>query len=291
MSETEEKNYMFYLLQKMQGSLLSKDEYHYLQFLLMKYESLMRQNYPVCKTVITGDKILFISDTHSGSEYDDEWTVYTSFNEALRRNVKTAVHAGDFTEACAQNYDKPFEVVRDEFLKALSRLPEEMVTKLLLGNHDYSAIRTYREMIPYYFSYPKLDILGMKSVILDWDDIASIQVNHQTSQLGQIEYNPDCLIQMNGHWHLYKVALADRSINLPALCKNSTDEKIRESIKILLDASLVTLPVPTFVIASKVDSSKILFETFYMQRETKQISTRTEKIEADVKTKTLRLYK
>lgn len=291
MNETEEIKYMYYLLQKMQGNPLSNDEYRYLQFLLMKYESLLRQNYPVCRTVITGDKILFIADTHCGSEYDDERAIYTSFNEALRRNVKTAVHAGDLTEACPQDYDKPFEIVRNEFLKAISCLPDEMVTKLLLGNHDYSAIRTYPKMIPYYFSYPKLDILGMQSAILDWDGLTSIQVNHQVSQLGQITFNSDCLLQLNGHWHLYKVSIENRSINLPALCKNSTDEQVQASIKRILNVSIISLPTPTFIIASKIDSTKILFETFYMQREMKQISTKTEKIEADVKTKTLRLYK
>ena len=210
----EEKKQINTLLQQMEENKLSNDNYKYLQYLLMKYECLYESNYfssppyPLCKIGVNADKIMFISDTHRGdSGYEMKKIIDIAYNEAIKLNIKAVIHAGDFIEATPANYDKKFEIVLQELETAKSDLPNEVITGLLLGNHDYSAIRTYPQIIPYYFNSPKIEILGMQKVLLNWNgDI--IRINHPISQLKEpTEEDQSQIITIEGHHHYYSFCL------------------------------------------------------------------------------------
>lgn len=281
------------LLSKMRQEPLTKEEYTRLQFLLLKQECLYRSNdsfadpYPVCKTMITGDKIMFISDTHFGNPiYGNRELVWTAYNKALQMNIKTVVHAGDLIEACAYYHNKKYEDVFKELEIALYDMPNDLTTKLLLGNHDYSAIRTYPEIKKYFFESPKLDILGMGKILLNWDRQADIYINHPISQLKSAENREyEGIITIEGHHHFYQFMEQGRKIYLPSLSSMAFKD-----FSLPLSGGQFSFR-PVFLIASKQGESSLLFEIYCIEQEQKGTILSSETIEINTKTKRLTLYK
>ncbi len=284
MNETDlEVQWLPYLLKKMQTELLPKQEYTYLQYLLMKYEGVFRFHfdYPLCTASITGDKIMFISDSHYGSDQiKGTYLAPVAYDKAIQQNIKTVVHAGDLLEACSVEHAKTLENVMQELETALYYMPEELTTKLLLGNHDYSAIRTYPQIIPNFFHSPKLEILGMKKVLLNWDGQISIRLNHKITQLkdSTIEEAKE-LITFEGHYHSYEVLEDTHTIKLPS------------TLPISLFGTIASFTVPLFVIASKQAKNIFIFETYAVDEKTQCNQHPSETIEVNTKTKQLKRYK
>ncbi len=161
-----------------------------------------------------------------------------------------------------------------------------MATKLLLGNQDYSAIRTYPKIIPYFFEASKLDILGMQKVLLNWDEQEDIRLNHQIDQLKYPETEEDeGIITIEGHHHIYKFIEQERKIYLPSLSNGS----LRELSSTLYEKGLIFCPL--FLIASKQDEKNQLFEVYCVDGKQKSTTLPSEKIEINTKTKKLTLYK
>lgn len=288
----QEKKVLTILLEKMENTILSLDEYSYLQYLLMKYEFLYWSNYknsppyPLCKTAITGEKILFVADSHRGNKkMENKQLIDFAYGEAARQNIKTAIHAGDFIEGCAADHNKRLETVYQELATAIDDLPNDITTKLLLGNHDYSAIRTYPEIIPYYFNFPKLEVLGMQKVLLNWDGQATIRVNHPISQLKYPEEEEsDEVIIAEGHHHYYRFIEELRTINLVSLSSETT-QKFDET---LYDKGFRFFPL--FVIAEKYEDY-LLFRNYSINASLTGLLYPSETIEVNCKTKQIKLYK
>ena len=86
----EELEWISYLLKKMETELLTKEEYQYLQYLLIRREASYSNKYPTCKTTITGDKLMFLSDTHHGNaRTENKRLISIAYNKALQQNIKT----------------------------------------------------------------------------------------------------------------------------------------------------------------------------------------------------------
>jgi len=289
----KEENEMLSLLKKMDYQLLTKEEYEKLQRLLLTniftYASWIdsASPYPLCKTTITGDKIMFISDTHFGNtEFGNSRFVDGAYNLALQKNIKTVVHAGDLLEACAFYYSKKYKDVFKELQSALNNMPSELTTKLLLWNHDYSAIRTYPEIIPYLFSEPKLDILGMQKVLLNWDGLADIRIHHPITQLKSLEVEDNKeIITLEGHHHIYSFKEQERTIHLPSLSLDALWFREPESYR------MIRAPFPLFIIASKQEKENLLFEVYSVDGKESGVLTIPERINVDTKTRKLTLYK
>lgn len=283
MSEKEaEFNYLQFLLVEMERRILSKEEYARLQFLLFKYENIYRWAYPLC--VVPCDDWAFglISDTHKGSRFEEDKLIDKAYELVIGKGIKTMIHLGDLTEALANDYNKPYALVEEELLRARERLPREITTKLLLGNHDYSAIRTYPKIIKRYFEdYPHLEILGMQRVLLDWGgDI--VRLFHPISQLKHPKFYEQQrgVITISGHHHYYKLQEEIREIFLPTLSKEAFSY-------CPLDGSDGYYPF--CVIASK-SSGYLFFEIYGIDREIKSTIS-TEYIEVNTQTKELKLNK
>lgn len=283
------------LLLKMQKEVLSYVEYRDLQYLLIKYEDKFRKGnsnkklYPLCGTPFCDDKILFITDSHIGnSESENMRVMETAYNEGINQNVKTAIHLGDLIEATPFERDKPQSVVEVELFKATSIMPEQIKTWLLLGNHEYSAIRTYKEIIDKFFTSCKLEVLGMGKCLVFWNG-DTIAVNHQIKQLeGLDKYKPDSIIELSGHVHYYQVEQGKRNIYIPPICKND-DEAAYEGLK-KYNYSLGDSR-KAFVIASHPDWNTLLFEVYGIDYETSKVKDVSEKIEINRQSKIMRLYR
>lgn len=286
---------LVFLLEKMNQVSLTKEEYLNLQRLLFIYEGWFRfgntlnYSYPVCKTSITGDRIMFIADTHFGnSEFVSDGLVYTAYCKALQQNIKTVIHVGDLTDACAYSRvsNKKYEEVLEELKTALRYMPDDITTKLLLGNHDYSAIRKHPEIIEHYFENPKLDILGMKKVILNWDGQANICIGHSIQQLkSSITKEYDDILTIEGHHHVYRFMEQQRCIHLPTLTSEALRTIYVKSSERYKDFR------PVFLIASKQGDNYLLFEIYCAHKSNINNIVPFEEIGLDTKTRQLKLRK
>lgn len=294
------------LLIKMNNNTLTKEEYHLLQKLLIEYENIYRDDtrekninptYPLCKTSITGDKIMFISDTHHGNEeYENRIFTDIAYNSALRQNIKTVIHAGDFTESTTApgirrswDYNTACANIRGEVQTALTTIPKELQIKLLLGNHDYTTIRRFPMLSPLYTDSSQFDILGMNRVLLDWDSFATLYLWHDVSSLktprGDDYYREknSATVTLEGHHHTFNIR-DDDAICLPSL-SNAT---LNPYSFYLYQKGYEFSPI--FVIASKEDNDKIRFEAYSVEGNQAKYYQTINLADADVKTKKLTRY-
>lgn len=282
-----ENNRIKELLEKMKLKQLNLQEYSELQMLLLRREASFSNSYPLSRIAVLGDKIMFLADTHSGNGRAEKLEFLDiAYNNALKQNIKAVIHAGDLTEACPVEHDKKFEIVLQELLKAYAHMPNEIITGLVLGNHDYSAIRTHPSVIPYYFNTSKIFVLGMQQVLLNWGDI-NILVSHPVSQLTMAEDGhtlADIIIE--GHHHKFDFHEDERKIDLPSASRDalgflvsSLYDKYRQKYSRL------------FLTASKQDENIVLFEIYSIECNRFEDIIPTDTIELNTKTKQLRLYK
>ncbi len=282
-----EKNRILELLGRMKLNQLNNQEYSELQMLLLKREASFCKSYPLCRITALGDKVMFISDSHSGNvRIENMRLVDAPYEMALQKNIKTVVHAGDLTEACPVEHDKKFEVVLQELLNAYYHMPNEIITGFVLGNHDYSAIRTHPDIIPYYFNTSKIYVLGMQQVLMNWQG-TNILISHPIKQLTMAENGyglADIIVE--GHHHYFDCHEDYRIIDLPATSKDTLNvlvspifEKYKQRYCRL------------FIVASKQDENVILFEVYSIERDHLKDIRQTDTIEFNTQTKQLRLYK
>lgn len=263
------------LLQKMYARQISKEEYRKLQIYLLLFRD--KTNYPVCTTSLTGDQIMFISDTHFGYGRENPRLVSLAYNRALKENIKTVIHLGDLINGALFHPGVTLDDLKKEMQMALQCLPDEIVTKLLLGNHDYYTMNWFPEMGPMYFTTPKLEILGLKSVIANWDNLVRLGLFHN---IEKDVYIPNPLnnyvdLYMCGHLHEYSVDEKSRNIVVPTLGYGITDAFL------IRNGYSITKEQDSFVIASKEDDS-ILFKLYDSKEQIKDETL------YDIKTHTLK---
>ncbi len=277
-----------YLLSEMSSRFLNVQEYAELQYLLMRQESSFRSCYPVCRTVVNGEKIMFISDSHRGNAFIENRRLSDiAYNRAIQMNIGAVIHAGDAIEGCCVEHNKPYEIVAMELEKVRASLPNEVVTGLLLGNHDYSAIRTYPELISHFFKDNRLYVLGMQKVLLNWSGLVDIMVSHP---IGQLKINrdrqPTEVLTLEGHHHYFGFYEEERKLDLPSI-SNDTFHMLSSP---LYDGRRLKY-YSLFVVAEKRDEHVVTFTVNCVDSNKSANILPAETIEVDTETKRLRLYK
>lgn len=292
------------LLKKMNEGTLTKEEYRRLQKLLIENAGAFDRNtedcfsYPLCKTDIPKGKIMFISDTHHGNKTleNRHYTDY-AYDTALSENIKTVIHAGDLTESTTAEprwtipYNEAHAMVKEELKTALKAIPDELQIKLLLGNHDYTTIKRFQSLIPYYTESNKIDILGMRRVMLNWDDFATINLEHYIPQLNFQEFEAyqkakeDATVTLEGHHHYYFLRENERTLELPSL-SNATLGVVSNYLYRRGENYS-----PVFVIASKESETSLLLKAYCIERNGRNTPKIGDTIEIDTKTKVLKYYK
>lgn len=116
-----EKAQILKLLEKMKLKQLSLREYRELQLLLLKREASFCKSYPLSEIALLEDKVMFISDTHSGNKRTENMRLFdVAYNNALQNDIKVVVHAGNLTEAYPVEHNKKLEIVKEELLRAIT---------------------------------------------------------------------------------------------------------------------------------------------------------------------------
>lgn len=286
------------LLAKMNGLVITAQEYQELQRLLieqyaiqeilisLKYVDVQSEinygNYPVCSLKVAADKLLFIADTHLG--YNDENLDYLNeaYNFAIGNGIKTIIHAGDLIEGTSRNFpeinaleiDERYKYLQEEIIRAINLLPREVQTKLLLGNHDYSAFRTLPILVNSFFGHDNLEIMGMGRVVINWNGLLPIELEHEINKYLFKNSLESKFLRIKGHSHNYYVDLAKSIISLPTLSEDYRRLK-REN-------------EPFFVEAEMVDTTKVLFKEYKKAMDKPVLD---EEIEYDTKTLKMRFLR
>lgn len=274
------------LLEKMNNGIITKEEYEELQFLLICHEWVKKAYYPLCKKFITGDKLMFIADTHYGNtRHQNPRLVGTAFNEAIRQGIKTVVHAGDMTEGTALFHGKPKDKVIQEIETFINDIPHELIVELLLGNHEHNAICDYPDIIPYYFNDPRLQVLGMYKALINWDNQATIRIFHYISRIWKTRTNDEeAMINLEGHHHGYEYFEDSKTMHLASLSGMSF-----EGLSKTMMQKGINIP-DVFVIGEKVDIDKIAFYEYCLDRLFQRFAI-AEVVELNTQTKELKLYR
>ncbi len=284
---------VLYLYAKMVQGTITIEETRKLNYYLLRNEEAFRNCWPTLATVVHEDKIMFIADSHfAENDKREEW--YMAYNTALKQGIKTVIHLGDFVEGCCrkEDWNKSEEELSRELQYAISQIPTDVMTKLLLGNHDYSVIRNHPPLIDLYFSAPNLDIMGMHSVFLCWERNMTIHLFHQVSQLtllaGHLHTKLNYDFQIKGHEHIYHYDLENKTIILPPIYENENN-LMANSLRFICGENI--MEKPTFLIASKEDEEHFLFEMNWIVLEKYRLSPRKEQFLFDAKTKALKKIK
>lgn len=301
------------LLSKMNNYTITEQEYQDLQKLLIWHYALQdiliyynciktgdefyNGAYPVCHTQVDGEKLLFISDTHLGHKKENIDFVLEAYNCALKNGIKTVVHAGDLIEGTARNYkeinkldySRRFELLQNEIKRAINILPREIKTKLLLGNHDYLALRTCPRLVPSFFGYENLDILGLGCALINWNSSVTLEISHTINDSLFSKTMEEDTLKIKGHSHVYSTDCNNKTIWLPTLSVDSREISSDLSGWGISFSEIKNKALPVFVIAEKVDAEIVLFRE-YLKFESEEAKI-NEEVEYDLKTKKMQMVR
>ena len=90
-------------------------------------------------SIIDKNKVIIISDTHYGSEYENYKYIDLVYNYAIKNNINFILHAGDFMQGTVKPVISSCQLVEDQIIHVLDNYPYEESIKnyILIGNHDY----------------------------------------------------------------------------------------------------------------------------------------------------------
>ena len=177
----------------------------------------------LCQLNIDDSKILFLSDTHYGSIYENMNYTYDVFNFAAANGIHIILHGGDIIEANI-NQRKRYNIMRQANY-FINRYPfdNSINTYALLGNHDYLAISRNEKIRDIMCSRNDINILGFKKAYLKWcGNVISLQHEIEKFKLN-LPINAE-YISFKGHSHFYHISekknMKNERIYIPAMCND-----------------------------------------------------------------------
>ena len=190
-------------------------------------DSDLRRLIPLKK--IKEDKIIVISDTHYGSKLEDYNYINLVYNYAINNNIFKILHAGDFLQGTIRpNKSKNME---EQISVVLKNYPYDKYIQnyILLGNHDYIALRKDINLLNYFNERKDLEILGFKKVYINWQNNL-ISLSHNLKKYKETIPRVGTIVKFCGHRHELFIKEKDNNskIYLPTL---SNDIKYYESDK------------------------------------------------------------
>lgn len=186
-----------------------------------KYDDIIR-NYQ-CQLDIKDKKIMFISDTHYGSVYDNINYAYDVFDFAKENSIKTIFHGGDILEGTSNNTNEILDI-DDQIEYFLNRYPTDkgITTYAVLGNHDYLAIKPKSIRYHTLNSRKDINIMGFKKAFANWDE-SNIGLQHNIEKYKLLlsnGFHEDFCFKGHSHYFLIKEFEGQYHVHAPALCND-----------------------------------------------------------------------
>ena len=213
-----EKNYDFNFLRDNYPFL----DYNVLYSILYSTGKYNKEIYDyLCQLNINDNKILFISDTHIGSVYENMNYIYDVFDFAVLNGIHIILHGGDIIESNINHREGCNVIKQANYF--INRYPfdSNIDTYAIFGNHDYSAINRNEKVRDILCSRDDINVLGFKKAYLKWcGNVISLQHEIERFKLNlpiSAEY-----ISFKGHSHFYHVGekknRKSERIYIPAMC-------------------------------------------------------------------------
>lgn len=151
-------------------------------------------------------KISFIaiSDTHLLSKYEEKQAIDKIYDYTAKENIKYVFHMGDFIHG--GDFIDGYNFNKNKFEKLLKEYPKDndIVTFLVLGNHDLRPIQRENYNIENVIKKSRLDIVPIGYNKRDIKVGSSIiELCHKEPQIINHQSYPNIIL--NGHRHIYKV--------------------------------------------------------------------------------------
>lgn len=166
-------------------------------------------------------ELLVTSDIHFGSNYENRYLLNNMIDYCLQNNLHIIINCGDFVEGIINlsNIKIPWD---EQIYHAILEYPEvnDIITFLLLGNHDYSLINNFGQDIRTYIKNKRHDIIplgyGLSNIKIKNDELI---LEHAITERKILHENYKNKIIMRGHGHEAKFRLdgVNYIINLPSL--------------------------------------------------------------------------
>lgn len=146
-----------------------------------------------------------MSDTHLLSRYEAKREIDQIYEYVSKENIRYVFHMGDFIHGrdCINGYD--FD--RSRFEKLLKEYPKDdnIVTFLVLGNHDITPIQKEHYNIENIIKRTRLDIVPIGYNKQDINiGLSTIELCHKKPSI--IDYQTIPNLILSGHKHIYKVS-------------------------------------------------------------------------------------
>ena len=214
-------------------------------------------------TNIDSNRVLLISDTHFGSEYENYKYIDLVYEYAIKNNIKHILHAGDFMQGTVKPVISSCQIVEDQILYVLNNYPydESIKNHILIGNHDYFIFRKDDDIISYFDERKDLEFLGYRKVYLNWcNNLISLYHNLRKSKIDVPRL--ETLIKFVGHRH--ELHIENNTIYLPTL---SDDIKYYENnydnypafVEAIIEDDILNV-FNYNIIDNKVNDKKLVFE-------------------------------
>ncbi len=166
-------------------------------------------------------ELLVTSDIHFGSNYENRYLLNSMIDYCLKNNLHIIINCGDFIEGIVNlsNINIPWD---EQIHHAIMEYPQinDIVTFLLLGNHDYSLLSNFGQDIRTFIKNKRFDIMplgyGRSNIKIKNDELL---LEHYISERKVPHDNYKNKIIMKGHGHEVKFRLdgVNYIINLPSL--------------------------------------------------------------------------
>lgn len=179
--------------------------------------------------------IVFISDTHDGSIYENQYYKYQVFDWATANGVKSIFHGGDFIQSYGKNY-KNITKEKDSLSQAQNFVDyypydPNITTYGTYGNHDYYAIKNNEKVRKVLESRPDIQMLGFKKVYINWQDFI-ISVHHEIERFCLILPVSVDFLSFGGHSHFYHIRESHdgkcERIYMPAMCDMIPSKNLKD---------------------------------------------------------------
>lgn len=164
-------------------------------------EEVKREELPSFKT--DAKSLLVIADTHIGSKYDNLNYIDEAYNTGLKVGVDACLHLGDIIQANMSYSDKSIEYQLDAFVNKYPE-PDEFVTHVLLGNHDYKLFENDSNAKGILEAKKQMLIYGYKRAYFDWCNYM-FAMEHKIKYISEDMPFDDIALNFTGHGHELKL--------------------------------------------------------------------------------------
>ncbi len=211
---------------------------------------------------IKENKILIISDTHIGSEYENISYLDMVYEFAIKNNITKIIHGGDLLQSTMKHVKQEYIDPEKQFKHFMSVYPYDrnITNYVTLGNHDLSILDKFEKGINIFKPRKDIKILGFKRTYINWND-TTISILHECPKY-QLEIpNLQTIVNLHGHRHNIKVSDTG-SIHIPTLSDNvmsygNNDNPYPGFLVAYIDKN--NLYIEHYIIKSKIKNKGIVF--------------------------------